>query len=237
MSGGAARGSRSRPLEALAGVALLVGAGFLYVWSARLVTQLPVHLRAPGVSQEPFGYVDPARAAMVVLLVSAVVRLILLVAGSARVRSWWRTVEYSQVSGITVVLVAVINGVSEAGVIVALYALGAGAVLVQALMSRERGSRGRRREIFSAAAAIGIVPWGVIGLYQVVRLVLGTPVSDVISVGTLALLAIAVAQWVSHWWSNGRESTVAAGARGERTFVLLILVQAAALTALVVLLG
>lgn len=223
-------------LHLAAGVVLIAGAGRL---------ELPVRLSAPGVPAEPFASVDLAAAAAVVVLVSAVARLLAGIPPLrdrvdeelARGRAGWRWLELSQTASITVVLVALLNGVSEAGVLVALYALAAGAVLLLWIQDRQTTPGPRGLAPFSAGAAIGIVPWGVVALYQVTRLVVGEPVSDVVSAGTIALLLLAASSWSSAWWHRERRRSAHPAVDAERAATLIGLAHSAVLVAVVLLLG
>lgn len=225
-------------LHLAAGLGLLAGAD-------RLDVGLPVRLSAPGVPAEPFASVDLAAAAAVVVLVSAVARLLACIPplrdrideDLARGRAGWRWLELSQTASITVVLVALLNGVSEAGVLVALYALAAGAVLLLWMQDRRTTPGPRGLAAFSAGAAIGIVPWGVVALYQVTRLLVGEPVSDVVSGGTVALLLLAASPWVSLWWHRERRRSAHPAADAERAATLIGLAHTAVLVAVVLLVG
>lgn len=225
-------------LHLAAGVVLLAGAG-------RLDVALPVRLSAPGVPTEPFAAVDLAAAAAVVVLVSAVARLAASIPplrdrvdeGLVRGRAGWRWLELSQTASITVVLVALLNGVSEAGVLVALYALAAGAVLLLWIQDRQTTPGRRGLAAFSAGAAIGIVPWGVIALYQVTRLVVGEPVTDLVSGGTIALLLLAAAHWFSVWWHREQSRSAHPTVAAERVSTLIGLAQSGVLVALALGLG
>jgi len=232
-------------LAVAAAVLHLLAALGLLVAAPRLTTELPVRLSAPGVPPEPFAAVDLAAAAAVVLLVSAVVRLAVGIpplrerhaAALARGRAGVRWLELSQQAGITIVLVALLNGVSEAGVLVAAYALAAGAVLLLLLQDRWVAPGRAGLAPFSVGAAIGIVPWGVVALYQVTRLIVGEPVSLLVSATTLALLALSAAQWWSVWWHRQPARGEAAALGAERVFLLLILAHSAVLATAALLSG
>ena len=207
-------------LHLAAGLVLLAGAGRL---------ELPVRLSAPGVPAAPFASVDLAAAAAVVVLVSAVARLLASIPPLrdrldeelARGRAGWRWLELSQTASITVVLVALLNGASEAGVLVTLYALAAGAVLLLWIQDRQTTPGPRGLAAFSAGAAIGVVPWGVVALYQVTRLLVGEPVSGVVSAGTVGLLLLAAASWVSLWWHRERRRSAHPAVDAERAATLI----------------
>ncbi|GAA1697163.1 hypothetical protein GCM10009792_16360 [Microcella alkalica] len=236
---------RLTPLSLTSAALHLVAALALLAGAATLETELPVRLSAPGVPPVPFAAVDLAVATSVVLLVSAVVRLAVSirplcdrhVAGLASGRAGWRWLELSQTASITVVLVALLNGVAESGVLVALYALAAGAVVLLWLQDRQTTPGLAGLGAFSAGAAIGIVPWGVIAIYQVTRLVLGEPVGDVVGIGTIALLALSAAQWFSVWWHRERSRAALHAPAAERVFIELTLAHSLVLVLVAVLAG
>ncbi len=109
-------------------------------------------------------------------------------------------VGWSQVSAISVFLVAQLNGITELTTLVALYAITAGAALLLALdgATADTGARGLRRPA-ALAAVIGIVPWGLIAFAQIGGGVVGQPVGIVVRVVTLAVLALAIAVWFRAW--------------------------------------
>ncbi|NYF10910.1 hypothetical protein HDC94_002066 [Leifsonia sp. AK011] len=102
-----------------------------------------------------------------------------------------RWIEWSQVSAIIVFLVAQLNGVQDVAALVALYALTAGASLF--LVSHETSKEGTWPFVFGAA--VGIVPWGVIALYQVGPIIAGGEPTAAVRVITLAMLVLAAAYW------------------------------------------
>ncbi|WP_309619650.1 hypothetical protein [Salinibacterium sp.] len=104
-----------------------------------------------------------------------------------------RWVEWSQVSGVTVFLLAQLNGIRDVATLVALYALTAGASLF--LVLHERVGAGRWP--FALGAAVGIVPWGVIAFYQIGAIVVGESPDLLIRVITVAMLAVSVVYWLA----------------------------------------
>lgn len=104
-----------------------------------------------------------------------------------------RWVEWSQVSGVTVFLIAQLNGIRDVATLVALYALTTGASLF--LVLHERAGAGRWP--FALGAAVGIVPWGVIALYQIGAIVVGDDPAPLIRVITIGMLAVTVAYWLA----------------------------------------
>ena len=111
--------------------------------------------------------VDLGIAVFVLLAAGAVVRFALLVPAlglrrseaTADGRNIVRWAEWSQVSAITVFLVAQLNGITEVTSLVPIYAITATAALLLALQERSGGGEAGRR-LGAVAAVIGIVPWG-----------------------------------------------------------------------------
>ena len=126
-------------------------------------------------------------AAVTLLVFSALCRAIDAVRPSPVIR--W--VEWSQVSGIVVFLVAQLNGVTDVAALVALYAITAGASLFLVLHERAAESTWP----FSFGAAVAIVPWGVIAFYQVGAIVAGGDPPLLVRALTIALLLLASAYW------------------------------------------
>jgi hypothetical protein len=126
-------------------------------------------------------------AAVTLLVFSALCRAIDAVRPSPVIR--W--VEWSQVSGVVVFLVAQLNGVTDVAALVALYALTAGASLFLVLHE----TAAEPRWPFSFGAAVAIVPWGVIAFYQVGAIVVGGDPPLLVRVLTVALLLLAGAYW------------------------------------------
>ncbi|MDO9590629.1 MAG: hypothetical protein Q7J04_05745, partial [Microcella sp.] len=203
----------------------------------------PVHLTIGGIPSPPFAVVDVAATAAVVALIAAAARLAALhpavraryERGLRASRHGIRWIEYSQTAGITVFLVAQVNGIAEAGALILIYAVGAGSVLLLALHDRstELGARGLLA--FSAGAAIAIVPWGVVALYQVVGLVAGPQPVFFVQVGTIVFLVIAVAHWASVWLDHQGRGPWASPLTAERVHIGLTLATSAVFVVLVVL--
>ena len=134
-----------------------------------------------------FAAVNLGVAAVTLLVFSALCRAIDAVRPSPVIR--W--VEWSQVSGIVVFLVAQLNGVTDVAALVALYAITAGASLFLVLHERAADSTWP----FSFGAAVAIVPWGVIAFYQVGAIVVGGDPQLLVRTLTIALLLLASAYW------------------------------------------
>ena len=126
-------------------------------------------------------------AAVTLLVFSALCRAIDAVRPSPVIR--W--IEWSQVSGVVVFLVAQFNGVTDVAALVALYAITAGSSLFLVLHE----TAAEPRWPFSFGAAVAIVPWGVIAFYQVGAIVVGGDPALLVRVLTIALLLLASAYW------------------------------------------
>jgi hypothetical protein len=132
--------------------------------------------------------------------VNIALAVVILVAFAALMRfaslGGWdlRWIEQSQVSAITVFLVAQLNGITEVAALVPLYALSAAGTLFLVLHSR---SGDRLTYIFGAA--VGIVPWGVIAFYQI-----ALAPSLLVRVITLAMLAVAISTWAAAYRKSSR---------------------------------
>lgn len=195
---------------------LLASVVALLFSTARLV--VPVEFGAPRFAADTsFAFVAGATPTMSaefgmlpVLLVSAVLFTVLAVRGSrgrlspaaASVTHW---VSVSQSLGITVVIVALLNGATDAATIVPLYALAAGAGMLGWLSDRTVAHEGRRSHLWPYAflTVLAIVPWGVVALVQVTGLVLGAPASAGVRVLTLVVLAATIL-WAAAEWAIAR---------------------------------
>nr|WP_279535897.1 hypothetical protein [Microcella frigidaquae] len=177
----------------------------------------------PVTSDGAFGLVFGARVAfspeVAMLSVLAVAGVVVAVAAfrawrgtlTAQVASTLHWVAVSQSLGITIVIVALLNGVDEAATIVALYALAAGSATLGWLSDRaERADTGRAHLWpYAFLTALAIVPWGVVALVQVTGLVVGAPASAGVRVVTLVVLA-ATAAWAAAEWAVARPAGRAA---------------------------
>jgi len=114
-------------------------------------------------------------------------------------------VAVSQSLGITIVIVALMNGATDAATIVPLYALAAGSAMVGWLSDRAPRHDGSRGHLWAYAfmTVFAIVPWGVVALVQISGLVIGAPASVGVRVTTLVILA-ATAAWAAAEWAIAR---------------------------------
>ncbi|TFC59736.1 hypothetical protein E3O62_08470 [Cryobacterium sp. TMT2-15-1] len=148
--------------------------------------------------------------------------------GLAAARNPLRWVEYSQVSAITVFLVAQLNGVTEVGTLVALYAVTAGATLFLALTEREPAGGSLRPFVFGAM--VGIVPWGIIAFYQIGAGVRGDVPELFVRTVTLSLLAVAALVWTNAWLGRTGDSAWAHPHRVEMVQIALVTLGTTLLT-------
>lgn len=196
---------RLHTVSAVAHLVVAIALGALAIAQASIL--LPVALSVPAGSQiGTFARVDLAAAAAIVVLIGAVVHAVLAF-GSAREGAWARLLQlvaFAQTSGITLFLVAQLNGVTEAGALILVYAFGGGAVGLLWLQARESDSRLSARWPFSFGGGLAVVPWGIVALYQVVALVAGSPPAPIVRVLTVLILLIAaLAWWVERRWQLG----------------------------------
>ena len=186
-------------------VHLVIAIALMVVAANRASITLPVALSlpsgGPGGPGGPgvFAVVDLAAAAAVVVLVSVVGRVAARVlesrgAGLSSVRAV-RYLELSQVAGITLFVVALLNGISEAGALVVIYAVGSASVGVFWVQGRGPAEMRAAAWPYSLAAALAIVPWGVVALYQVIGIVAGAPAAPIVRVLTIVILLLAAAMW------------------------------------------
>lgn len=210
------RASDSRSAAIVLAVQALVTLVALGLTDARLdvlVTVDPPVVAAEGSAPLVAGAViavEAVRGMLAVLIVASVVQAFLvnrseradLSASSASTVHW---LGVSQSLGITVVIVALLNGAAAAGTIVLAYALGAGGGFLGWLQDRAQSRAGSRAHLWPYAflTVLVIVPWGVVALVQITGLVLGAPVSVGVRVATLVILA-ATAAWAAAEWAIAR---------------------------------
>jgi hypothetical protein len=206
---------RPRSPALWAGIVLLVQAGVLSVLGRSL--WLPVTFGTAELLQ-----VDVVVGVIVVLVLVGIARIL----GRGASTRW---VEFSLTSSITVFLVAQLNGISDIGALVLIYAATSGMVLFTVLQDHVLVTRGHPLLPLCFGAALGIVPWGVIAFHQI-GASLGAPGPSVlVRVITLVMLAAAAAFFVSQWRDARRQLG------GERAHVLIGFVSASAFAWLVVL--
>ncbi len=204
-----------RPLEIAAGALLLVEAGVFGVFGSRV--EYPVTF----FSRELLT-VNVTVGAVVVLVLAGIAR-VLGTGGSVR----WA--EFSLTASITVFLVAQLNGITDLAALVLVYAATSGMVLFQVVNENVAVGQGQPRLALWFAAALGIVPWGVIAFYEIGGSLLGAGPSVMARAITLAMLASAFAFFISQWRASSQ------GTSGQRMHVLLSVVGPTVLACLVVL--
>ncbi|GAB3137181.1 heliorhodopsin HeR [Marisediminicola antarctica] len=206
---------------------------------------VPVSVDFPGDTGERVELlpVDVGLAVVVLCVLVAAARLgAVIPAGftrlSGRLRSndhAARWTEFAFTSSITVFLVAQLNGISDIGALVAIYALTSGMTLFSVLQERTTVRSGHPLLPLAFGAAVGIVPWGVIAFHQVGAGVVGEGPSVIVRVITLAMLAAAFAFAVTQWRDSRSALRGTHGVGGERMHVVLSVVQASLFAWLVVL--
>ncbi|QOD94648.1 hypothetical protein [Chryseoglobus sp. 28M-23] len=158
---------------------------------------------------------EAVRGMLAVLLATAVLQAFLvhrsargaLGASTASTAHW---IAVSQSLGITVVIIALLNGAAAASTIILAYALAAAGGLLGWLQDRAPRLTQSRAHLWPYAflTVLVIVPWGVIALVQITGLALGAPASDGVRVTTLVVLA-ATAAWAVAEWAIARPAGVA----------------------------
>lgn len=193
-------------------------------------TLLPVTADLAGVGRRTLASVDLGPALVVLCLIAASFRALTTAGPLApgyfgalrRNRHLARWIEFSLTSSITVFLIAALNGISDIGALVAIYALTSGMTLLSVL--QERGIRfGHPRLALQFGAAIGIVPWGIIAFHELVAGLLGGGPTVLLRIITLAALIFGFVFAITYW---REQMAVAAGADpldGERMFHVLSL--------------
>lgn len=196
----AAQTPRRRLFIVAAALHLVLAIALLAIAVSGASILLPVGLALRTDSPGQFAVVDLAAAAAVVVLVSVLCRASAASTTADSRRSAWWYLEASQASGITMFLIAQLNGITETGTLVLCYAVAAGSVALLWVQSRRPTESRADPWPFSVAAAIAIVPWGVVALYQVTGLVVSSPPSPIVRVVTVVVLAL----FCALWWSEKR---------------------------------
>lgn len=203
-SGSAGSGSTLHRRVTGVGVAALMvqAVVFLLLMTGRPPLLLPITATLGG-DRMPLTTVDLGLA---VILLPPLATLA-LAPGLAGREGVGRALEATIVAPVVVFLVACLNGITEVAALVPIYALASGAAALIALEPVRSASRRR----LSLAAAIGIVPWGVIAFTQVGSLLVGDAPPAAVRVLTLVLLAAAITTFVLEWRMRrgGRDHTIA----------------------------
>lgn len=132
-----------------------------------------------------------------------------------------RWTEFAFTSSITVFLVAQLNGITEIGALVLIYATTTAMSLFAIVQERNPITRGHPLLALCFGAAIGIVPWGVIAFHQVASGIVGAGPSVMVRVVTILMLSAAFAFAVTQWRAQRRTAAGGDPVAGERTHILL----------------
>jgi len=127
---------------------------------------------------------------------------------------------FSLTSSISVFLVAQLNGITDIGTLVLLYAATSAMTLFTVLQERESRAGSSNMLPMSFGTAIGIVPWGIIAFHEIVGGIVGGGPSLTVRLITLMMLAFAITFTLSQW---GEQRRIAArrDSAGEQIFVVL----------------
>jgi hypothetical protein len=145
-----------------------------------------------GEERMPLAEVSVGWASVVLLVWVGAARLL-------RVRGTLRRVESGIAVPVQVFSIALLNGVDEVGALVPVYALATVPALLSVVQRRTQVVDGHRMLPMIVAAAVGIVPWGVIAFYQIGAGVIGSPPDATTRVATLVMLGLTIALFVAHW--------------------------------------
>ena len=233
-------------VNAASGLALLIAA---VAMTAAMSSRPPVLLPADAgfgagdgaMVRVPLGQVDLVLAVVVMLIFVSLLRF---AASRPAARGSWlaavegdrhglRWIELSQVGGISLFLIAQLNGVSEMPALVLLYAMAAAGPLLLVLHDRriERGRRGMLA--YSFGTAIASVPWGIVAFAQIGGGLAGASPSVGVRVLTIVMLILIAVVWAAAGVAARRPGTAAdAPARAEVVQLLLLAVVPLALAVL-----
>lgn len=156
----------------------------------------------------------------VVLPLAAAAAGLLLAGGLRRATRSADLLVTGAASPVVVFLVAQLNGVTDVGALVLVYASTGSGVLVRALQRPPAARPGGRRDEWPlrVATAIGIVPWGVVALHQIGALLVGPTPTVGVRVTTLVVLAATIAELVIAW--RGTRGSTPPGAVEHASVVL-----------------
>jgi hypothetical protein len=235
-------------LNAGGGILLLVATVVVaVVQSAFEPLGLPVTLTyptgAPGAGMPPETLaVTAVNAGIAAVVVLALATLARLVAATPVVRARFaheiangrnqlRWIEYSTTSAIMVFVLAQLNGITEVGTLVVIYALQSASVILLWLQERS-GALSSSVQPFVFASVVGIVPWGVMALHVLAPGATSgydQPVWVRVITVTMLLLFAAV---VANQWRGIRRSAAGLGyVPVERGYLVLAVVMPVAFAA------
>ncbi|ARC57930.1 hypothetical protein AS850_12670 [Frondihabitans sp. 762G35] len=251
---------RLRAIEVGAGILLALEAVLVAVALGDLGSRLSLPIvagfpTAPGAVADRVvvAALDPGIAALVLLVLGAVSRLAVVprraferhTAALGAGRRGRRLLEYGFASAITLFVVARLNGIADVTSLVPLYAITNGVVLLALLPQRGEPGVGRSRSPLMVAAALGIVPWGVVAFQEVGGMIAGSAAPPLVVALTLATLAAALTTAVLHWRevgagvapvddAAGGGGRAAAGVAGQRRYVVVTTVATSVFAWLIV---
>lgn len=187
------RRTPDRRASVVVGVVLLVEAvGFAVVLAVSgAAYPLPVTVALPGVERFVLASVEAGAAAVVLCAVAGIARLLRF--------GWVRLVEFSVSASITVFLVAQLNGITDVGALVAIYALTSALALFVILQERVTVDSGHPLLPLCLGAGVGIVPWGIIAFHQVGAGLVGVGPSPLVRFVTLVMLGFAIVFLLREW--------------------------------------
>jgi hypothetical protein len=141
-----------------------------------------------------------------------------------------RWIVFSLTSSITVFLVAQLNGITDIGTLVLIYAATSTMTLfslVQERMPVGPENKGSHRMLpLMFGAAIGIVPWGIIAFWEIAASIAGNGPPAGVRILTLLMLAAAISFALANWSEQRRAAQGVIDVRGEQAFIVLSAVGA-----------
>lgn len=181
-----------------AGVSVVIAVAVALTVVPRASLVLPVSIDPPGGvpgASDPtprfeFGHVNIGLAIVLLLALAAVVRLIPPVHTT-------RWIEYGLIAPITTFLVAQLNGVTDAGSLIAIYSLTSAMVLFD--VAQLNSQRVSAMSPWGLGTMVGIVPWGIIALHQVGGVVAGNPAQPIVQLLTMSTLVLSAATSYGLW--------------------------------------
>ncbi len=185
--------SGTRRTSVVAGLVLIAEAVALGVVLATTGARevLPVTVALPGADRVELAAVEAGAAVVVLCALVGIARLLPF--------GWVRLVEYSLSASIIVFLVAQLNGITDVGALVGIYALTSALVLFVMLQERITVTSGHPLLPLCFGAGVGIVPWGVIAFHQVGSGLVADGPSAIVRVITLVMLAFAFVMFLREW--------------------------------------
>ena len=207
---------------------LLIACAVALVVLTRERILLPVTLDLPGAvpgASDPsprfeFAGVDLGMAVILLLMFSATMRIAYRIPGS-------RWIERGLATPITLFLIAGLNGITDAGSLIAIYSLTSAMVLFDIAQLRAR--RLSATSPWALGTMVGIVPWGIIALHQVGGGLAGHPAPVTVQVITMTVLVLSAGASYAFWRERAGRMTAQWHIALSTTTTCLFAVEAAAL--------